>query len=168
MREPFLVLSVHLSEVCHVVQEDLRSPSALPSKTPSFDSKFFHPEPAMSSLVALVPMSQSPTPLSAGRSAPYHLHRAAKFGCSSSTTDVDQNQNKKAEGTYTTSDNLLNPTPSLLQDGLQVLTARSCQICDAAPDYFSVWTGGNLSSDKDLASGFDGLGVGSCCCGGCQ
>ena len=58
----------------------------------------------------------------------------------------------------------LNPTSRLVEDRLDVLAALPCDLCDRAVDELTVFVGGDLTGDPDLAGGFDGLGVraGSC------
>jgi hypothetical protein len=119
VRKPLLILAVHLCEVGHVGNEDLRSALQMSAYWPR--------------------------------------------DCKGAHHGVTTNSSSR-EKTYTNSHHLVHTAAGRFEDGFQIAAALGRLLGDGALDQVALGVSGDLAGTPDLAGGFDGLAVWSCCC----
>jgi hypothetical protein len=111
--------------------------------------------------------NNKPHRLPASRTIPLPLSQEMK-----TTQNIRQKIQKrsgasKRRATHTNSNHPPHIHGRLPQHSLQVPTALCRLLRHGALDQVSAAVGGDLARYPDLSAGFYGLGVGTCCCGGC-
>jgi hypothetical protein len=74
------------------------------------------------------------------------------------------NRQTGRQKTYTNPHHLVHTAAGRFEDGFQIAAALGRLLGDGAFDQVALGVGGDLTSTPDLAGGFDGLTVWSCCC----
>jgi hypothetical protein len=79
------------------------------------------------------------------------------------TAKSSSRQTGKQE-TYTNPHHLVHTAAGCFEDGFQIAAALGRLLGDGTLDQIALGVGGDLAGTPDLAGGFDGLAVWSCCC----
>ena len=91
-------------------------------------------------------------------------HETAKAHILASPLRAQAGRQTGRQKTYTNPHHLVHTTASRFEDGFQIAAALGRLLGDGALDQVALGVGGDLAGTPDLAGGFDGLAVWSCCC----